>query len=140
MIDLSEVRTQLATVAALRRVAGAAEFQAAANAHPLAGPAAYVMLLGESPGASPLANAMLQRVEVSIGIALAVRNVADSTGAAAGDALDDLRAAMTAALLGWTPTDAEPLYRGQGQLLAFKDGWLWWQDIWHTAYYERSVL
>lgn len=125
-----------AEVPGLKLVAGASQFQAAAEAAPTATPAAFVLLLGESPRANELANFVAQRVEVQIGVVYALRNVADPKGAAAGTDLETLRAAGQTALLGWQPTAAhDPLERGPGALLAFKEQVMWWQDIYTTAFY-----
>lgn len=138
---LSAIATRLDTqVAALLHVGGAAEFAAAAETNPLAVPAAYVIALQETPGPNQLGNDVHQRIVAHVGVVLVVRNVADTTGAAAQADLKTLRAAVQTALLGWQPaTGYDPLERAAPSgLLAFKDQHLWWQDAYATAYYVRS--
>lgn len=125
----------------LRLVAGAAEFQAAADTNPTAVPAAYVLALSEVAGPNPVAPDVHQRVAVEIGVVYVVRNVADAKGAAARADMEVLRAAGKAKLLGWSPAAGyDALERSRSQLLAFKDGFMWWQDGYTTAFFDRSVL
>lgn len=122
----------------LSLVAGALEFATASETRPTAMPAAYIILLREQPSPSDVANAVVQRIRVSLAVVLALRNAADAKGQAAQADLETLRATVQTALLGWAPTDAAPLERGPGQLLAFRDGVLWWQDVYDTEIYVRS--
>lgn len=137
---LDEIRTRLAAqVAALNLVGGAAEFQAAAESNPAATPAAFVFLVGENPSANELSTGVIQRIETSVAVIFCVRNLSDVTGAAAQNDIDTLRTAAKVALYGWQPSaDYVPLERGQSKLMAFRDGHLWWQDLYNTAYYDRS--
>lgn len=126
----------------LKLVGGAAEFQRAAERNPTAVPAAYVFVTAEDPAPAPASGPLIQRVAVVVGVALVVRNVADATGAAASLDMDTLRGAVKAHLFGWQPNaECDPLERGPSNLLAFKDGHLWWQDSYITAYYdyERAI-
>ena len=138
MIDA--VIARLAVRPELKLVAGAAEFQAASASNPKAAPAAYVFLLSEVASPNSLGNVgVLQRVQAHIGVSIAVRNVADAQGAASGQDLQAVRQAVKVALLGWPPAAGhEPLERVSSDLLAFRDGYLWWQDVYATAYYDRS--
>ena len=139
---ISDVVTYLQTaVPALKLVGAAAQFQAAVESNPKATPAAFVISLGDDPGPSVMADQVIQRVATPLGIVLVVRNLSDTKGVAAGQDMEALRAAVKAALLGWQPAaEYDPLQRGRGTLLAFKDGHMWWQDIYLTATYDRSVL
>ena len=122
-------------------VAGAADFQRAVESNPAATPAAYVFTLDENAGANQVAPDVHQRGAATVGIVLVGRNVADPKGAATQQDLTTLRAAVKAKLLGWPPTSAhDPLERGRSHLLAFRDGHMWWQDAYTTAFYDRSVL
>lgn len=139
MID--ELIAQLRTVPALKLVGGAVDLQAAAEEEPTITPAAFVIPLEENPGANELGNFVMQRVAVAVGVVLVVRNLTDTKGAAATVDMEALRQSTKAVLLGFAPNDAcDPLERGQSALLAFKEGHMWWQDIYITAYYDRSVL
>ena len=136
---ITETATLLrTTVEQLRLVGGSIEFEAAAASAPAVMPAAFVIPLGEDPRPSQGANFIRQQIRTSLGVVLAVKNVADTKGEAAQADLTTLRIAVQAALLGWSRTDAEPLERGAGRLLGFKNSVLYWQDVYHTNIYARG--
>lgn len=137
---ISEVIAHLKTaVPALVKVSGAADFAAAGADLKNSLPAAYVLPLAEKADASPLADAVLQRVGSRFGVVVAVSNLRDPRGENAHGALEPLRQAVIAALLGWPPSDAhEPVEFAAGRILSFTDGVLWWQDEFTTAYLLRS--
>ncbi|OON62285.1 hypothetical protein B0920_02060 [Massilia sp. KIM] len=125
----------------LRLVGGAIDFQAAVENNPKATPACFVIPMREQPGPSIASDVMQQKVTASIGVVLVVRHLGDTTGAGAGNDLEVLRRQVREQIYGWTPDPAiAPLERGAGQLLAFRDGHAWWQDLFTTSYYDRSVL
>lgn len=138
---INEIIARLASVPALKQVGGAADFQSAAESNPTVTPCAFVIPLQENPQSNELANFVIQRVTATIGVMLVVRNVADQHGVAAQQDLAMLRQAVKDALLGWQPSDScDPLERGPSNLLVFKDGHMWWQDIYVTTFYDRSIL
>lgn len=140
MIAALIARLQL-EVSTLKLVAGAAAFQQASETNPAATPAAYVFPVRESAGSNPVAPDVHQRVAVEIAVVLVVRNVSDAIGAASAQDMEALRGEVKAVLLGWPPaTGCDALERGTGNLLAFRDGHLWWQDTYKTAFYDRSLL
>lgn len=140
MIDEVIARLE-SSVPLLKMTGGAAQFQTAAETNPRATPAAFVIPLGEDPGASAMGDMVIQRVAASIGVILVVRNVSDIKGEAARQDMEALRAAVKASLLGWQPSsEYDPLVRGRSNLLLFKDMHMWWQDIYTTSYIDRSVL
>lgn len=123
----------------LKLVAGAAQFQAAADTNPTATPAAYVLPLGETPGARQFSGDDIQKFETACAVVLALRNVADPNGGAVQGDLQALRDGIKTALLGWVPAEGfASLSRGRGGLMAFKDGHLWWQDVYTSSFYERK--
>lgn len=125
----------------LALVGGAAEFQKAVESNPTATPAAYVIELDEAAGPNMVAPDVHQRVQGNIGIVHVVRNVADAKGEAARKDMVTLRGGTKAKLLGWSPAAGhDPYERGRSHLLAFRDGHMWWQDGYTTAFYDRSVL
>lgn len=125
---------------ALRQVGGAADFSALPEAGPQAVPAAFVVPLDEHAGPNKLDTGISQRVDVRLGVILAVRNLRDGVGAAANDDLETLRRAIKDALLGWRPPDAvDVCIYGGGRVLQLNNQVLWWQDDFLTAYYERKV-
>jgi len=136
---IAEIRARLGEVAALRHIGDAAGFQVASERNPPAHPAAFVLNTRQSGGPSGNVQRTRQKVAASVGIVLVVRNVADAQGGAAGADIDSLRGAVLAKLLGWSPTAAHgPLEFDNGQLLAFRDGYLWWQDSYRT-YFQISA-
>jgi hypothetical protein len=139
---LAEIVTRLKSqVPSLVMVGRAADFQVAAESNPPATPAAYILSLSEEATPSALASDVAQRVALVIGVVLVVRNVADAQGLAAQADMDVLRAAVKAVLLGWPPIDdADPLERASSHLLAFRDGHMWWQDSYITAFFDRSLI
>lgn len=139
MIDAVIARLE-ANVPLLKHVGGAAQFQNAAESLPKGTPAAFVIPLEENPGNSAMGDLVIQRVSVTLGVILVVRNVSDPKGVAARQDMEALRAAVKTALLGWQTTpDYDPLARGRSGLLAFKDMHMWWQDIYLTSYIDRSA-
>lgn len=140
MID-TVIERITSTVPALRLVGRAVDFQTAVEKNPTAVPACFVIPMREQPGRAIDANVMQQKVTVTLGVIFVVRNVGDTLGGAAGADVEQLRLAVRAQLYGWTPDPAyDPLERGLGQLLAFRDGHAWWQDQFITSYYDRSLL
>jgi hypothetical protein len=95
----------------------------------------------DQPGPCVSADIMQQRVVVTVALIFVVRNLSDATGAAAAADLDGLRRAARAQMYGWAAApEFDPFERGNGHLLAFRDGHVWWQDLFITSYYDRSVL
>lgn len=128
-----------AAVPELKHVGGAVAFQQAAENNPTITPCAFVFPLEETPAPSELACSVIQRVSATVSVMLVVRNVSDAQGVAAQQDLEVLRRAVKRCLLGWAPLDEhDPLERGPGSLMAFKDGHMWWQDIYGTIFYDRS--
>ena len=141
MLLLSPVIARLQErVPALRLVAGAADFAAIRGAI-ATHPAAWVLPLGDTPGENSLAaGGLMQAMEATFGVVLAVRDVSDARGEAGADAVVAIRRDVHAALLGWSPdADAAPIEYGQGRLVAFADGFVWWQEEFVTTYYLRAL-
>lgn len=134
---IGRIRDNVGTV---KLIGGAAQFQAAAQANPRAVPAVFVIPLEENPSPNEVDSFVIQRVAVTIGVILVVRNVSDTTGEAAGEDMETLRKAVKDQLLGWQPSaEYDPLERGRSGLLTFKDSHMWWQDIYLTTFIDRSV-
>lgn len=122
-------------------VGGAAAFERATTEGLTTVPAAFVLPARERAAPSPFMDRTVeQMVDFSFSVAVAVRNLSDSTGAAAVDELEFIRAPLRDALLGWPPADG---YNGcefdTGDFLAFMNGVLWWGDVYRTANVIRSV-
>lgn len=132
----------LAEVPAFKLVEGVAGFQRATETNPPATPAAYVFTVDESgvDADVDIDDGEGQLVNVTIAVVLVVRNVADAHGAAAELDMDALRGLVRRALLGWSvDIDHHPLARRQSALSAFRDGHMWWQETWTTAYYDEGA-
>ncbi len=136
---LSETIERLKTGAPdLKKVFGAAEFAAIKESPPLAQlPQAYVIPLAERAQPSERVNAVRQRVDIEIGVVLAIGGSrADERGGTQAVEIKAVRDAVRMALLGWPPTaDSDPFEFAGGELLAFRDGVLWWQDAFSTSVY-----
>lgn len=127
-------------VPALKLIGAVAEFQLAAERMPAALPACYLLNLDEQPEPNKLGNIILQHVHASIGVVLVVRNVGDASGAAACVDTEVLRKQVKDQLYGWSPASGHaPFERGRSGILAFREGCIWWQDIYTTSYYDRSM-
>lgn len=139
--SIGPVVDQLRTVTALRKVAGVADLAAAtADATPQT-PAAYVMVSQErarsqDQGAS---GALVQMMDVSVTVALAVRNYASRGEVHAAELADTLRDVRTA-ILNWQPDGADlPFELSEGRLLQFTAQTLWWAEIYRTSYSLRVI-
>lgn len=127
-------------VPALKLVGGAAQFERALGGL-TALPAAFILPAAEAAEPSPFMDQLVQQqVGAEFSVLVAARNLADDEGAAAVEALEPVRVAIRAALLGWPPTDEHDSCEFRaGELVAFDNGVLWWQDRYSTAFLIRSV-
>lgn len=142
MIEALKAHLRL-TVPQLKLVGGGPEFQVVGDkgSNPAATPAAYVFLLAENPQPNEWADIVQQRVQAAVSVVLVVRNVGDSTGEKAMVDLDGLRKLVKSQVFGWQASpELDPFTRGRGELLTFRDGHVWWQDAYLTAYIDRSEL
>lgn len=130
-----------ANVPALKLVGGGAEFQSAVDkANPIAVPACYVFMLAENPLPNEWADIIQQRVEAAVAVVLVVRNLGDNTGEKALVDMDGLRKLVKDQVFGWQASpELDPFSRGRGEILGWRDGHLWWQDAYLTAYIDRST-
>lgn len=138
---LAPIATRLQSqVSALKKVGMAAEFDAARkDARPVP-PAAFVLPLRETAGRNELENAISQRVGVQFAVVYCTQNLRDSRGGQANEDIDAVRAAGKTALLGWQPdADHDPCEYVGGELLGLQGPLVWWQDVFATAFYLRSV-
>lgn len=140
MSVVSEIREKLQAIdpAVFNYVAGAAEFSALTG-EPLSTPAAYVMTEGEASAEnSRMTGSVIQRTESDFAVVIVTRNVSDGTGGAASDEIEDLKQAVRDALVGFEPTDAEPVEHIEGNLLKAKNGSVWWRELFGTAYFTKE--
>lgn len=126
-------------VAALKQVAGAADYAAAAPDLRLP-PAAWVIEAANRAGPNLAATVVVhQRVEVRFGVVIAAHNVRDMKGEQAAVDMKALRTSVMTALLGWTPaTHHDPCEYAGGRLIGLDNMVLWWQDDYITRLYQES--
>lgn len=138
-MDLTPIITRLReTVAGLRTVEGAVNVEAAMDGA-VNPPAAYLIPLAKRPDPNSLINGHSQRVNWRFGVLLCVtsysRNVAGSVDL---EILHPFEFGVTEALLAWVPAPGfDPISEGPGDLVAFKQGRLWWLNQYTTASYRR---
>lgn len=111
------------------RVAGAAEFKALSENAKLKLPAAYVVPADDTVGEHKSQTDYWQVLTEGFAVIIALDNRRDARGqAAAFDAVDDIRAEIWKALLGWQPDpDADVINYAGGQLLDMDRGILLYQ-------------
>ncbi len=140
-MQLAAIATRLqGQVSALKKVGLAVEFAAARkDIRPLP-PAAFVLPLREAAGRNELENAISQRVGAQFAVVYCAQNLRDPRGGQAHEDLDAVRASGKTALLGWQPAiDHDPCEYVGGELLGLDGPLVWWQDVFATAFYLRSV-
>lgn len=130
-------RLQAIDPAVFAIVEGAIGF-AALKGVPAALPAAYVFVKEEASAPSErMTGPVLQRVETDLAVLIVAGNVSDAHGAAAAGDLEALKAAVRGALVGYVPdaTHGEPLQHVSGQLVQFKGGTAWHEDLYSAVTY-----
>lgn len=141
MIEPNIIARLQAEVPALKLVEGAAEFMTAVESNPVVTPASFVIPLQDDAMPSADVDVVIQRCVARYGVIYVTRNLKDPKGAAALQDIQALRLSGKEKLLGWMPAAGfAPLERAAGHLLAFRNGHMWWQDIYLTSYYDRSTL
>jgi len=125
-------------VAGLKHVAGVLAYAQLKTQAPT--PAAYVLPLAEDARPSGTGTMLVRQLVIRrFGVLLAVSAKNDRHGSKAEDALDTLRGAVHAALLGWAPnTEHEPVSYLRGRLVDIVGGAVWWQDEYATDTWLRG--
>ncbi len=110
------------------RVAGSATLEGAATAD-LAVPHAFVLALGDEAGADDiLGTPTVQAVSERFRVIVAVSNASDERGQTANDQVDDLRAAILRALVGYEAGGLYTALEYLGSTLVDIDrARMWWQ-------------
>lgn len=133
-----------ANVPALRSVAGAADYASITKLLDFAPPCAYVLLARERAEPNPPGNAMpgtqvsvQQRVPVTFGVVMAVRNYREQLGAQSADDLQTIVGAVRACLLGWVPdmSGARACMLQQGDLVQYDRAVSLWADVYQTQHF-----
>lgn len=106
-------------------------------------PSAWVILLGETAGDNKYESddAIEQAVTARIAVVMAVRDIADRTGAAASGDLKAIREAVLRTLCRHVPPGADQAFRfarGALQSGIAADGALFWQDDF-TLRFDRRI-
>jgi len=122
----------------LRQVGGAADM-AAAEIGLKARPAAFAVLIAESPSAPPLAAEFIQRKQIVVSVVLAVSSARDQIGDAVREDLTAVRNHIEGVLLGWVPEGcAEGLAWAGARLQNLApNNVLWWRDDFVTTQIVR---
>ena len=105
---------------------------------PDAVPAAYVFVKEEASSPTErMTGPVLQRVETDLAVLIIAGNVADAQGSAVAVDLEALKATVRGALIGFVPeaTHGEPVQHVSGQLVQFKGGYAWHEDLYSAATY-----
>lgn len=119
------------------RVAGAAALATALEQTDFPLPHAFVVREADQPSDDDVVGGTVQDCAEEFAVVLVVSNTADATGLAADDQIDDLRAAVAAALIGWRPDpDATPVIYEGGALDGFDRARLWYR----LSFQTQSVL
>lgn len=140
MSATAAIAQRLLTQGAFHTVSGAAQLAAVAGRRQFSGGTGYVMLASVKPGENELVNAVSQRVTESYAVLFWIVVANNALGDAAADAVDGTRAAVLAALLGWSPdADRSPLVYAGGQLNEFETGAVLWEERFSTDTYVRSA-
>lgn len=142
-IDVQDVADRLSATVADFAFVGLARDLGAVRRETIRWPSAWVILLAETAEANRYQafDAIEQPVTGRIAIIMAVRDIADRTGARAGADLKGLRAQVLLSLGAHVPDGADRAFRfARGQLQSGVDaqGGLFWQDEF-TLRFDRRI-
>lgn len=142
-LDPSLVQARLETTVPAFINVGLAADLGRVSARTLRYPSAFVILLGEQAGENRYfsENLIEQAVTARIGVVMAVRDIADTTGAAAGTRLAPIREDVLLSLGRFIPEAGGNAFRfARGQLQSGIDahGGLFWQDDF-TLRFDRRI-
>lgn len=97
-------------------------------------PAAYVFISGETSAANERINGpVLQRMSTDISVVIITENSGSPEDVARD--IEQLKKFGRNQLLGFTPTEADPLEHIVGKIQQVKDGMVWFEDVFGTAIY-----
>lgn len=114
-------------------VEGANELAEVSDRPPMT-PAAYVFISGENSAENERINGpVLQRTAADISVVIITENNASPEDVARD--IEQLKKFGRKQLLGFTPTDADPLEHIVGKIQQVKDGMVWFEDVFGTAFY-----
>lgn len=141
-LDPTIVKDRLAETAAFKTVGLAADL-GRVSARSLQYPSAFIILLGEHAGDNRYMSEDMveQAVTARIGVIMAVRDIADTSGARASTNLAPLREAVLLSLCRFVPEVGGNAFRfAKGALQSGIDthGGLFWQDD-YTLRFDRRI-
>lgn len=141
MIDLLPYRNRLLEqVTGLKAVGGWAEYEEELRQLSMS-PQSFILPAPVKYGANQLINAVQQQGTEHITIITVFNASGNRHEVSYLQDFATLIQATHAALLGWSPDGAKlaPLTLVDGDPVGVNGGALWWQDIFETSYYERSI-
>ena len=141
-LDPTIVKERLTSEVTAFKTVGLAADLGRISARSLQYPSAYVVLLGEQAGDNRYIGDLIEQdVTARIGVIMAVRDIADTSGARATTALPPLREAVLLSLCSYTPAAGGNAFRfTKGSLQSGIDahGGLFWQDDF-TLRFDRRI-
>ncbi|TXI00296.1 MAG: hypothetical protein E6Q76_18655 [Rhizobium sp.] len=106
---------------------------------PPATPAAYVFISGENSAENERINGpLLQRTSADVSVVIITENSGTPDDVARD--IEQLKKFVRKRLLGFTPTEADPLEHIVGKIQQVKDGMVWFEDVFGTAFYMEEEL
>jgi len=125
----------------VKLAARSADHATAINEGPALSPAVFVLEPNYSAqsGGNYTDSLLMQLTHWLVPVLTCVRNVADSTGAAASKDLDTVRRELFAALVGFKPDpDGYTVRAHSGKLLTYKNGFVYYLDVFQLEYQLRN--
>ena len=141
MSIVQEVITRLtAAPTPFALVEGAGQF-AQVRDRPNGSPAAFVFVKEEASGEnSRMSGGHLQEMQMDLAVSLFTDNAADANGEAAAADIEAIKAFVRSRLVGWKPASAElPLSHVSGQVIGFKSGGIWFEDLYSTLTFLETL-
>ena len=121
------------------RVFGAVEL---ANTQPnsLQTPCVFVVPMAEKGSRNMVVGGFTQLIDAQIGVVICVRNHRDVRGESGHVELEKVRAEIRDILNDWLPPNCDlPMEFLQGQIAAYDNAVIRWNDVFTTAYYFRKI-
>lgn len=102
-------------------------------------PCAFVIAMAEKADPNTLITGYSQRITAQIGVVICVKNFKEERGDADQTLLESVRDEIRTALCNWQTSDmATPVEFAQGQLAAYDNSLIRWNDIFQTQFYYRG--
>lgn len=137
---IARLKAKMDPAVGARYIKGTVEFAAAMKDGVKICPAMFVVLSTPSYEENEFGTQIVsQRCTEEFGVVSVVKSVRSISGEDSIDLLQAVRAPLFAALHGYVPTpDCDPIEARRGRVLDFKDGALWWLDLFVTRYEIRT--